>query len=284
MGYRGFWLYFKGEPLTIIKYNQIFEELYKRLNKRDFVHPDPLEFLYRYEDPRDREVVGLFASSLAYGRVAQILKSVSSVLDVMGPRPSLFIMDSSEESLTRSFSGFKHRFSTGEELSMTILGTKRILEEFGSLEACFVSGMNGDDTVQSGLINFARELSEPFGGRPNSLIPCHDKKSSMKRLNLFLRWMVRRDDVDPGGWSKVPAEKLIVPLDVHMMRICAGLGITKRRCAGMRTALDITESFRRISPADPVKYDFALTRLGIKTGEELDTILGSSGQDLFIYF
>ena len=268
--------------MTILRYNQVFEELYKKLNKRDFIHPDPLEFLYRYEDTRDREVVGLFASSLSYGRVAQILKSVSSVLDVMGPRPSKFILNSSRESLIEFFSGFKHRFSTGEELSTTILGTKRILEKFGSLEACFVSGMGDDDTVHSGLVNFARELSEPFGGRLNSLIPCHDKKSSMKRLNLFLRWMVRRDDVDPGGWSGVPAEKLIVPLDVHMMRMCVDLGITERKCADIKTALDITESFRKISPADPVKYDFALTRLGIKTGAELDIILGSSGLDSFI--
>ncbi len=268
--------------MTISKYNQIFEDLYERLNRRDHVHPDPLEFLYRYEDPRDREVVGLFASSLAYGRVKQILRSVSSVLDVMGPRPSQFILKSSQETLIESFLGFKHRFSTGEELSMTLLGTKRIIERFGSLEACFVSGMNDDDTILPALLNFARELGCPFNGRPNSLVPSHEKRSSMKRLNLFLRWMVRCDDVDPGGWADVSTEKLIVPLDVHMMRICMGLGITKRKSADIRTALDITEAFRKISPADPVKYDFALTRLGIKRGEELDTILGSSGLDSFI--
>lgn len=267
--------------MTILKYNQIFEDLYERLNRRDHVHPDPLEFLYRYDDPRDREVAGLFASSLAYGRVAQILRSVSSVLDVMGPRPSQYILNSSQKSLLESFSRFKHRFSTGEELSMTIFGTKRIIEKYGSLEACFVSGLGDGETVLPALLNFARELRLPFNGRPNSLVPSHEKKSSMKRLNLFLRWMVRCDDVDPGGWSDVPTEKLIVPLDVHMMRICTGLGITKRKSADIQMALDITKSFRKISPSDPVKYDFALTRLGIKKGVELEDLLGSSGFDLF---
>ena len=268
--------------MTILQYNKIFEELYERLNRRNHVHPDPLEFLYRYEDPRDREVAGLLASSLAYGRVAQILRSVSSVLDVMGPRPSEFILNSSRESLVESFSGFKHRFSTGEELSMTLFGTKRIIEKYGSLEACFVSGLCDEETILPALLNFARELRVPSNGKTNSLVPSHEKKSSMKRLNLFLRWMVRCDDVDPGGWSDISTEKLIVPLDVHMMRICKGLGITKRKSAGIKTALDITESFRKISPDDPVKYDFALTRLGIKKGVELEALLGSSGLDSFV--
>lgn len=257
---------------------ETFEELHHRYNRREFIHHDPLEFLYMYNDPEDREIVGIVASSLAYGRVNQILKSVSSVLGAMGPSPYLFIRSSSRESLLSLFSDFKHRFSTGTELALTLVGTKLIIEKYGSLKAFFLSGMRSEDeTVLPALLNLARELNFPFNGdntnpgkksnglakRGNSLIPSHEKKSPMKRLNLFLRWMVRRDDVDPGGWEAISSSKLLIPLDTHMHRLCLATGITNRKVADMRTVLTITESFREISPNDPVKYDFALTRPGI---------------------
>ncbi|MBW2545477.1 MAG: TIGR02757 family protein, partial [Deltaproteobacteria bacterium] len=95
-------------------------------------------------------------------------------------------------------------------------------------------------------------------------VPLPAKGSACKRLNLFLRWMVRRDDVDPGGWDDIPPSKLVIPLDTHMHRICLAFGFTKRKQADMKTALEITDSFRAIVPDDPVRYDFALTRLGIR--------------------
>jgi uncharacterized protein (TIGR02757 family) len=102
-------------------------------------------------------------------------------------------------------------------------------------------------------------------------------KSACKRLNLYLRWMVRRDDVDPGGWEGVRPAQLVVPLDVHMHRIGRALGLTQRQQADCRTALEVTEAFRKISPEDPVKYDFALTRLGIRDDTNLDAFLARCG-------
>ena len=224
----------------------------------------PLEFLYDYEDQHDREIVGLIASSLAYGRVQQILKSVRSVLEPMKPSPSIFLNEASRTLLLSTYSEFKHRFTTGLEIASLLFGIKAVMERYGSLYNCFTAGLNDDVTVLPAVSLFVKELSVEKDNRPNSLIPSPMKGSACKRLNLFLRWMVRNDSVDPGGWHSIPASKLIVPLDTHMHRISLSLNLTKRRQADMRAALEITDSFRTISPDDPVKYDFALTRLGMK--------------------
>ena len=241
------------------------EHLYQKYNRRKFVHPDPLEFLYNYEELRDREIVGLIASSLAYGRVSQILKSVSAVLEKMTPSPSQFIEKASRESLLHTFSGFKHRFTTGDELAAMLFGIKNVIMKYDSLYACFKTGVtNNGKSILPALTEFMEELSSGFNSRNNSLLPSPAKGSACKRLNLFLRWMVRCDDVDPGGWSDISLSKLVIPLDTHMYRICLALGFTKRKQADMKTALEVTSAFQKITPHDPVRYDFALTRLGIR--------------------
>jgi len=247
---------------TITK--KTLENLYLTYNKREFVHPDPLESLYNYSDLTDREIVGIIASSLAYGRVGQIAKSVSWVLDQMGPSPFDFLGKSSKKSLELVFSGFRHRFTTGYELASLLYGIKQVIERYGSLQKCFMQNLNKtDETIIPALTMLVEQLKNTSNGQHNSLLPCPTKGSALKRLNLFLRWMVRRDDVDPGGWSDVPASKLIVPLDTHMHQISLALGLTQRKQADMRTAMEITLAFTKIAPKDPVRYDFALTRFGI---------------------
>jgi uncharacterized protein (TIGR02757 family) len=251
------------------------ERLYSLYHHRELVHPDPLEFLYDFDHLGDREVVGLIASSLAYGRVSQILKSVSTVLKKMGPSPRAFFLHFSLESLLSTFSGFKHRFTTGEQLASMLWGAKCLIEQYGSLHACFAACLNdNDDTILPALSAFVGEfkICPPRNGK-FSLLPSPSTGSACKRLNLFLRWMVRRDDVDPGGWPMVPTAKLVIPLDTHMHRICLQLNLTRRKQADMRTALDITHAFRQMSPEDPLRYDFSLTRLGIRKDADLDTFL-----------
>jgi len=239
-------------------------ELYHSYNRREFVHPDPLEFLYYYDDLADREIVGLIASSLAYGAVRQILKSVESVLNRM-ESPSLFLGNSSKADLTDTFKDFKHRFTTGLELATMLHGAKEVIERHGSLYACFAKSLREEDeTVIPALSLFVKQLASVFDGRPRSLLPSPEAGSACKRLNLFLRWMVRKDEVDPGGWDAVPASKLVAPVDIHMHRISLALGFTQRKQANLRTALEITAAFRKIAPEDPVRYDFCLTRLGIR--------------------
>lgn len=250
------------------------EGLYARCNHRAFVHPDPLEFLYAYDDPRDREIVGLIASSLAYGRVLQVLKSISSVLEPMTPCPSHFLLHASEKFLFSRFSNFKHRFSTGEELVRMLIGVKQAFECYGSLHACFATGLSDlHDTVLPALSLFVDYLCRDRYRGSNSLLPRPSRGSACKRLNLFLRWMVRKDAVDPGGWDRVSLSKLIVPLDTHMHRISLALGLTDRRQADMSTALEITRAFAKINPEDPARYDFSLTRLGIRSDMHLEGFL-----------
>lgn len=238
--------------------------LYETYNHRDFVHPDPLELLYLYQDPLDREIVGLIASSLAYGRVCQIIKSVSTVLVRMGS-PREFLREATPESLVETFEDFKYRFTTGHELAGMLYGVKTVIEKHGSLGQCFSRSLNTDDeNILPALSAFVGELSSAFCGKPRSLLPSPHAGSACKRLNLFLRWMVRRDEVDPGGWDAVPPSKLIVPLDIHMHRISLRLGLTTRKQADLKAALDVTSAFKRIDPEDPVRYDFSLTRLGIR--------------------
>ncbi|MBW1679895.1 MAG: TIGR02757 family protein [Deltaproteobacteria bacterium] len=254
---------------------QALERLYAHYNHRRWVHPDPLEFLYHYPDPAEREVAGLVASGLAYGRVGQILKSVSYVLDKMGPSPRMFLLESRDGDLHRTFSGFKHRFTTGGELAVFLTGIRGVLRSYGSLQEGFMAGYSPkDETVLPALEDFAALLSAAFGGARNSLLPRPARGSACKRLHLYLRWMVRKDGVDPGGWEGVDPSKLIIPLDTHMHRICKGLGLTARRCADRKTALESTRGFRTVAPRDPVRYDFALTRLGIRKDQGLEKILG----------
>jgi len=239
--------------------------LYNQYNRRDYVHPDPLEFLYLYKEIRDREIVGLIASSLAYGRVKQILKSVSFVLDV-------FIKNSSYRSFCKTFEGFTHRFATGDHLAGLLWGIKNVIARFGSLNECFCHGLSpDDDTVIPAIIFFTGQLITGKS-EPGHLVALPEKGSACKRMNLFLRWMVRKDRVDPGGWKNVPLSKLVIPLDTHMHKISLKLGLTAKKQANMNTALEITSCFKQLVPDDPVKYDFVLTRLGIRDDMDINLI------------
>lgn len=202
------------------------------------------------------------------------MESVARVLEVMGPSPADFIMISGPERLKRTFAGFKYRMTTGKELVDLLLGMRDGIGKYGSLNDCFLSGMSpGDENILPALCRFAYELKGAAGCLKSSLLPAPEKGSACKRLNLFLRWMVRRDHVDPGGWSGVEKSRLIVPLDTHMYRICFNVGLTRRKRADMRAALEITDGFREFAPGDPVKYDFAIAHLGMR--EE------ASAQDFF---
>jgi uncharacterized protein (TIGR02757 family) len=241
------------------------EALYRKYNRRKYVHPDPLEFLYDYPDPGDREVVGMVAASLAYGRVKQILKSVAAILGRMGPSPCRFVMETSDDGMHAAFGGFVHRFATGKEVACLLVGIREMIASHGSLQAAFRSYLRPDhETVFPALSGFCRQITAAAGGDPGHLLPLPERGSACKRMNLFLRWMVRKDAVDPGGWNDIPKESLIVPLDVHMFRIGRELGFTSRKQANMKAALEITEGFRAVVPEDPVRYDFVLTRPGIR--------------------
>ncbi len=227
--------------------------------------PDPLATLYTFPHPADQEIVGLVAAGLAYGRVAQILTSIAKVLDVLGPHPRAFVEQASAASTEAALAGFKHRFTTGAEMASLLVAVKLAIAEHGSLQRLFAAGLQPpDETVLPALAAFVASLRR-LAPRPcPSLLASPDDGSACKRMNLYLRWMVRRDEVDPGPWRAVDRRLLVVPVDTHMFRIAAALGLTSRRQPNLATALEITRAFARVTPDDPVRYDFSLTRLGIR--------------------
>lgn len=250
--------------MAFTKLSQKLEELYGRYNRPEYISPDPLEFVVGWRDGRDCEVVGLVAACLAFGSVAQINRSVASVLEVLA-EPRRCVIEMPRRELARAFEGFRHRYVDGRNLIDLLLGVRHVLERYGTLEACFVDGFRREDeTVLPALNRFVARLREGFDGRRNYLLASPCDGSACKRMHLYLRWMVRRDAVDPGPWRGVPAAKLVVPLDTHMHRVALRLGLTRRKQANGATAAEITRAFRRIVPEDPVKYDFALTRPGIR--------------------
>lgn len=251
-----------SEEAALIRSRAIFEGLYAEYNKRCYVSPDPLQFLYSYEHARDREIVGLIASSLAYGRVAQILKSVARVLDVLGPSPASYLEGAEEGELEERLLGFVHRFTGESEIARFLIAVKTVLKRYGSLENLFFEEYCGD--VGAAAESFVTRFTECGGHGPMYLLPNPARGSACKRLWLFLRWMGREDAVDPGGWDRLTTDKLCVPLDTHMFNICSSLGMCTRKSADRRAAEEITAAFRIVCPEDPVRYDFALTRFGIR--------------------
>jgi uncharacterized protein (TIGR02757 family) len=238
----------------------LLDTLYATYNRREYVHPDPLEFLYRYPNHGDREIVGLLASSLAYGRVQQILNSVTKVLGLMGVAPREFVLRTQPDRFESVFSGIKHRFTDASHLSALMRGVQRMMREYGSLNKAFLAGHDATaETVLPAMDRFSAAL-----GLPDSyLVPAPASGSACKRFCLFLRWMVRKDDVDPGGWTGVSPAQLIVPMDTHMAGIAGEFGLTRKKSVNRAMAIEVTQVFAKFCPDDPVRYDFALTRFGI---------------------
>jgi uncharacterized protein (TIGR02757 family) len=182
----------------------------------------------------------------------------------MGPSPANFLLQHSPARIRSLFRDFKHRFTTGEVLSSLLIGLRKLIGDYGSIESCFLSGLGAKDaTVLPALCTFVKNLNEASGREMPMFLPSPAGGSACKRLNLFLRWMVRRDEVDPGIWPAVSPARLIVPLDTHMHRLSLAMGLTARKQADLRCAIEITEKFASVCPEDPVRYDFALTRLGM---------------------
>jgi len=254
--------------------NQL-EELYRTYDRK-YLDTDPLKFLYNYNKHQDIEIAGVISSALAYGNVKQIFTSIENVLGKMGSSPHEFILSFDPEKDSIRFKNFKHRFNNGIDISILLYYLKQIYEHNQTLGDFFLQGYRQDEkNVENSLSDFIDRIlkldSSPFypDGLPQNagvryFLSSPVNKSACKRMNLFLRWMVRKeDDIDPGIWKEVKSSQLILPLDTHTSRICRYLGLTEKRNTSWKMALEVTENLKLMSPDDPVKYDFAICRLGI---------------------
>jgi uncharacterized protein (TIGR02757 family) len=241
--------------------------LYREFNEAHSVS-DPIWIVRRYDRPDDREIVGFCAAALAFGRVQSVL------LKVMGPSPAAFVRAFEPARDRQSLDHLVHRWTRGVDLAALVWLLRQMLESHGTIEGFFAAGLEpGAGTIEVALDRFSeracrldqqavygRLKRRPgvgyFFARPSSGGAC-------KRLNLFLRWMVRDDRVDLGVWRRVTPAQLIVPLDTHVIRVGRCLGLTRYASPGWRMAADITASLRRLDPDDPVRFDFSLCHLGM---------------------
>jgi uncharacterized protein (TIGR02757 family) len=250
------------------------EELYRSFDRVTSA-TDPVHIVRRYRLPADREVVGFCAAALAFGRVASVLQSIESLLAVMGPEPAQFVREFDPDRERSRLAPLVHRWISGRDLMALLMVLRRMLTEAGSIEAFF---LEGDDTssphVGPALDSFstralATDLHAAYGRRvPRQrgvayFFPRPSAGSACKRLNLFLRWMVRKDAIDLGVWSKVSPARLIVPLDTHVIRLGRCLKLTRYTSPGWKMAEDITRALRGFDQKDPVRFDFALCHVGM---------------------
>lgn len=241
---------------------------------------DPLSFCHIYPDPADREVAAVISSAFAYGAVPIILRTLQSIFAELGASPRRYIETFEPQRGLKTFFGFKHRFNDGRDLCALFLAVRKMLEECGSVEAFFLRGYDPDAEDVGGALNsyaasvLALDYRAVFGGDeipPESyfpfFFPAPASGSACKRLCMFLRWVARpADGIDLGLWQGISPSKLIIPVDTHVKRIGACLGLTGRKSADWRMACEITAALRTLDPLDPVKYDFALAHLGISQG------------------
>ena len=250
------------------------EVLYRTFDHVDSTS-DPVHIVRRYTAPDDREVVGFCAAALAFGRVSSVIQSVESLLDVMGAHPAAFVRAFEPVRHSRRIEPLVHRWIRGRDLVALLLVLQRMLRESGTIEDFFFSGDDpGSPDVGPGLDAFSAralqtDLREAYGRRVPArpgvcyFFPRPAAGSACKRLNLFLRWMIRKDEIDMGVWTRVAPARLIVPLDTHVIRLGRCLRLTRYASPGWKMAAEITASLRAIDPGDPVRYDFSLCHVGM---------------------
>ncbi len=231
------------------------EALYHAYNDTGLIRFDPLKYVYMFNDPCQREVMGLIASSLAFGRVGQIFKALDQVLEIMQYDPLDYIKRIGERPEKRLLA-FRYRFVTGTDLWRFFTTIGSILDTDGSIGE-FVRRQ-----TKRGFFSGLQQVLEAFHGS-RYLMPLRLKASPCKRLFMYLRWMVRDDNIDLGLWKFISPRELIIPLDTHVFQTARALGLTFKKSPSFSAALEITEKLRKLCPEDPVKYDWALSHKGI---------------------
>ncbi len=240
------------------------------------VEHDPVRFPRRYPRPADAEMAGLLAACLAYGKAEVFLQKLEGLFAYMGPSPSAFAQEFEPERHREFFAGFVYRFNTGADLAALVSAAGRLQARGGRIGLVVAEALRAQGSLQGALAELSARLRgaldprvERAFGPPRALshlLPDPRRGGATKRLLLYLRWMVRggaQDPVDLGIWTGIPTRALVIPLDTHLTRVSLRLGLTARRDASWRTAVEITEALRCLDAEDPVRFDFALCHLGM---------------------
>lgn len=232
------------------------------------IEPDPLQLVLRFDDPLDQEVAGLIAAAFAYGRADIIVANIGVVLARMKPSPFRYLQTFDETEATKRFAGFTHRFHKTPDLVAFLQCLANVIREHGSIGALFRTCYDAvAPDIAPSLARFVAAVLPPTANRQpptlRYLLTSPSDGSACKRMNLYLRWMVRRTPPDLGLWTFVDPAELVIPLDTHVHRIATFLGLSERKSGDWKAARALTDALVRFDAADPVRYDFALCRLGI---------------------
>jgi uncharacterized protein (TIGR02757 family) len=249
------------------------ERLYHDYNREDSA-ADPVQLVRPFARPEDREIAGFCAAALAFGRVGSVLASISTLFRIMGGSPAQFVREFEPSTPHPELRAMVHRWTRGVDIAALLWILRQMLERTGSVEAFFAEGLTaGDVDVSGALDSFSRRALaidvRPVYGRVPArpgvryFFPRPSAGSACKRLNLFLRWMVRHDEVDLGVWRAVRPGQLIVPLDTHIIRLARCLRLTRYVSPGWKMAADITARLRTMDGDDPVRFDFSICHVGM---------------------
>ena len=233
--------------------------------------PDPLEFPHKFNNPHDIEISAFISSVFAYGNVMQINNSLEKIHSLMKMKPYDFVMKYNYEKCADKFKEVKHRFYTSNDIAKLFFALNRIYTTYGSLRYFFLLYyFDNDENLKNSISFFSHRLLEIISeeGKLSPgvkfMFPDPFKGSACKRMNLFLRWMVRKDDLDFGLWSEISPAQLLIPVDTHVAKICKQLKLTKRKTVSWLMAEDITKKLKSFETGDPVKYDFAICHIGMR--------------------
>ena len=247
----------------------LLESKYKTYNTKDFIALDPVCIPHRFSKKEDIEIMGFIAAVLAWGQRKTIINKCTELIERMDGAPHQFITQHQDTDL-QQLEGFVHRTFNDTDLLYFVYALKEMYAEYTSMEEVFLKGMNKTSlNTGDGLIafrNYFFSFDHPHRTRKHISSP--ETKSACKRLNMFLRWMVRKDKkgVDFGIWTKIQPAQLVCPCDVHVDRIARQLGLITRNQLDWQTAVELTNNLKNLDPKDPVKYDFALFGMGVIEG------------------
>jgi uncharacterized protein (TIGR02757 family) len=243
------------------------DEAVSRYNQPDFIANDPISLPHLFTKPQDIEIIGFWVAMLAWGNRTTIIKKGKELLNLLDNSPHDFVINHQENDLKR-FLNFKHRTFNATDTLYFLHFFHQHYQKYNSLEDAFTLNFAPDaENVALALTHFHEYFFslDDFPPRTRKHIATPARNSACKRLNMFLRWMVRQDDkgVDFGIWQKIKPAQLVCPCDVHVERIGRQLGLITRKSMDWQTALELTENLKKLDAQDPVKYDFALFGLGV---------------------
>lgn len=248
----------------------ILDEAVARINRREFIQNDPVQFPHRFRDQADIEVVSLLTSHIAWGKRQMICRDCERMLELFGGQPAAYVREGDFGNIDPEAN--VHRTFFGRDLLYFLRGLHRIYKRFPTLEAyAGAAGVQHDELPSWKLVEQLNEemaVANAGGYRSVRCLPGNLESTPLKRVNMALRWLVRDDGiVDMGLWKLLKPSRLFIPLDVHVANTSRSLGLLERRSNDRKAVMELTGNLRLMDVADPIKYDFALFGLGIGEGE-----------------